>query len=685
MKEKNKSFTPNNIDTTIETFELAVKTDTKEHNTTVQKRYNLTKEEQKALAHLSKRDDIIITRADKGGATVIWGIEEYLNEVNNHLKNTEFYQELNHDPFEDFKNLITNSLKEMLSNDLIDKETLEILKPVDVKPARFYLIPKIHKKNNPGRPVISSVNCHTSKLSKYVDHFIQPLAQKVKSYIRDTTDLLNKIKDLGELPKNSILVTMDVRSLYTNIKHEDGISALKKSLDRRVNKEPPTEVITTLITHILTLNNFTFNGKNYLQMKGCAMGTVCAPSYATIYMGEFEETFIYPEIKDYCKFYARYMDDIFFIYTGGEEKLHDFLTNLNTKHISIKFDHEKSQQRLSFLDTLIYIDDDGKLQTTLYTKPTDTHNYLHYKSAHPKHLKDSLPYSQSLRLRRICSNETEFKKHNSDLKKKFLVRGYNEKTLDDEFTRASSKTRDDTLKLTEKSPSNRIPFVTTFNHSAPPVSKIIKSRWNILQIKPDLKNMFNDAPITAYKRPKNIKDFIGGNIIINDKVKLQKASKPPSKIGLCQPCNIRNSQCCKQVLATNEFQSSVTKQKFKIFHKTNCKSIIVIYLLECKHCSKQYIGKSEWPFNIRLNNYRHRIQTTDRSKLLNVERHFLQPDHNFTQDARFTIIEKIEKIVEGKATETLEKHEDMWMMKLKTLPPNGLNIRLNNPHNISLT
>ena len=53
----------------------------------------------------------------------------------------------------------------MLSNNMIDKETAEVLKPKDVKPARLYVLPKIHKKNIPGRPVISSINCHTTNLS----------------------------------------------------------------------------------------------------------------------------------------------------------------------------------------------------------------------------------------------------------------------------------------------------------------------------------------------------------------------------------------------------------------------------------------------------------------------------------------------------------------------------------------
>ena len=115
------------------------------------------------------------------------------------------------------------------------KKTVDILNPSNTKQAYFYLLPKIHKINNPGRPVISSTNCHTTKISKYVDHFIQPLATQIKSYIRDTTDFINKIKHLKNIPDTALLVTMDVKSLYTNIKHNEGILALKIALNNRVD------------------------------------------------------------------------------------------------------------------------------------------------------------------------------------------------------------------------------------------------------------------------------------------------------------------------------------------------------------------------------------------------------------------------------------------------------------------
>ena len=71
---------------------------------------------------------------------------------------------------------------------------------------RLYLLSKINKKNIPGRPVISSINCHNNKLSQFVDYYIQPLATKVKCYIRDTTDFINRLQNIDYIPHNASLV-----------------------------------------------------------------------------------------------------------------------------------------------------------------------------------------------------------------------------------------------------------------------------------------------------------------------------------------------------------------------------------------------------------------------------------------------------------------------------------------------
>ena len=97
----------------------------------------------------------------------------------------------------------------------------------------FYGLAKIHKIYEdfpPLRPIVSQINSPTYALSKFVDSFLKYQARKCKSFIRDTKDFLNKIKAIGELPKNAILVTMDVASLYTNIDHDKGTQACYEKL-----------------------------------------------------------------------------------------------------------------------------------------------------------------------------------------------------------------------------------------------------------------------------------------------------------------------------------------------------------------------------------------------------------------------------------------------------------------------
>ena len=85
--------------------------------------------------------------------------------------------------------------------------------------------------------MISSVDCHTSRISAFVDYHIQDSAQSLKSYVKDTTDFINKINHIGELPENSYLVTMDVKALYTNIPNDKGLQALKETLDKKTKQK----------------------------------------------------------------------------------------------------------------------------------------------------------------------------------------------------------------------------------------------------------------------------------------------------------------------------------------------------------------------------------------------------------------------------------------------------------------
>ena len=126
-----------------------------------------------------------------------------------------------------------------------------------------------------------------------------------------------------------------MKALYTSIPNSEGIAAVKGPYDKYQQKTVATKVLTTFLALILTLNNFIFNSKLYLQIKGCAMDTICAPAYANIFMAYFEGKFIYPLIDPKTLLYLRFIDDIFIIWTKPEKDLIEIINELNTNILQL--------------------------------------------------------------------------------------------------------------------------------------------------------------------------------------------------------------------------------------------------------------------------------------------------------------------------------------------------------------
>lgn len=305
--------------------------------------------------------DIVIKPADKGSATVVMSKEMYMTEAHRELSDHRYYRKLSEDPTEVHASRVEELLEEMLDDKAIDKNTKEYLTPGNPKAARFYHQPKIHKMITPvpGRPIVSSCGAPTEHISEYVDYHLQPLVAKTPSYLKDTTDFLKKLDSLGPLPP-------DVNSLYTNIPHDEGMT--EQALQTRPNPAPPTPYLVRMMEQILKLNNFVFD---YLQVQGTAMGTRRAPSYANLFMADLEEKLLAWTTRS-PHVWWRYIDDVFAIWEHGQQRLEEFLEEINNFHPTIKFTAECSTEKVTFLDTVVILED-GMIRTDLYTKPTDTH------------------------------------------------------------------------------------------------------------------------------------------------------------------------------------------------------------------------------------------------------------------------------------------------------------------------
>ena len=173
------------------------------------------------------------------------------------------------------------------------------------------------------------------------------LCKKRKSYIKDSGDFINKIKELQNIPDSAILVTSDIVALYPSFPHEAGLKALKDALDNRENKSISTEDLIKMARFVLQNNYSEFSGIVKQQISGTATGTKFAPTYACIFMDKLGTDFL--NTQEYLLLvWYQYIDDIFFIWTHGEEKLKFFLDDLNKYHPNINFTHESNKECINF-------------------------------------------------------------------------------------------------------------------------------------------------------------------------------------------------------------------------------------------------------------------------------------------------------------------------------------------------
>ena len=166
------SFNPRNKDVIIETYLSCLEERLLDIEIPSKRFNNLTKEEREALYSL-KDDPSIIIKSCLG----------YLKEAYRQLDDKEVYEQVPDDPSA-LANTFMKALEKIRLPGDLSRDTLDYFLVKDPKFARFYLLPKIHKRLHdvPGRPVISNCGYYTESISSFLDYHLQPLAQKVKSY-----------------------------------------------------------------------------------------------------------------------------------------------------------------------------------------------------------------------------------------------------------------------------------------------------------------------------------------------------------------------------------------------------------------------------------------------------------------------------------------------------------------------
>lgn len=609
---------------------------------------NISWQEVKALRELIRTKHMVIKPADKGSAVVIMSREQYMFEVERQLNDPVYYKKLEKPMYMDTVPMVIDILDTLKKKKFINaKQRQYLIGKFEPRERRFYILPKIHKEPHkwtvpfeipPGRPIVSDCGSETYLIAEYLDYYLNPLSITHPAYVKDTYHFIEIVKSLT-LTSDSAFFSMDVDNLYTNIPIEAGINCVRTVFERNPDPKRPDQELLRLLEISLTRNDFVFNEKYYLQVKGTAMGKRFAPAYANIFMANWEQEVLAKcETKPKC--YLRYLDDIWGVWSESREEFDNFVQILNTHDPSITLKKEFDEHSIDFLDTTVFKGPDflqtRKLDIKVHFKTTDTHALLHRRSFHPTHCFRGIVKAQLLRFARICTRRVEFFEAVKTLFKALRNRGYPRSFLRDCFkTFRESKALDD---------RNIIPLITSYSSTSKVLNGKFKTNFDTI---PDVQQFLPSSKvISAYRRNKNLRDY------------LVKARLPS--------LTVRKPQLLESQFVRLKFVKSADKKVFRVEQGFSTDSKNCIYVIFCSRCGVQYVGETKNTLSTRMMQHRYNVKNKKSTDTLLVQ-HFLIHGEEAMRMAG------LQRNVSWTDWER-KKKEKYWIFLLGTKEPSGLNM-----------
>ena len=396
------------------------------------------------------------------------------------------------------------------------------------------------------------------------------------------------------------------------------------------------------------------------------MGTKMGPSFACLFMGHLEEQVFQTYTGSTPLLYKRFIDDCFGVAACPLPVLMEFMDFLANFHPSIKFTREVSTSSLPFLDIQVSIlPDSCRLSTSVYYKPTDSHTYLNFASSHPQSSKKGIPYSQFLRLRRLCSSDEDFETRAEEMAGFFTSQGYPADCVSNGLQKARNVPRLEALGRQQDRttrPKNERPVLSiTYHPHNIPIKNILVKNFHILQSDPDLKDLFPEPPLVAYKRDTSLRDHLVHSRLLSHP---RNDTSPGT-----HPCGLTKCKICRHVSPASNIRGP--KGDFKISRNFTCQSTDVIYAVICTRCSgtalMMYVGETSRSLATRGEEH---LRAARLGYNTQVGEHFKRPEHRVEE--HFSIC----CIWQNSGVSSRRKFTEMhFAHKFGTFAPSGMNIR----------
>ena len=248
------------------------------------------------VSKLSKREDIVILKQDKGRAVVLMDGYKYTDKCFA-LLSTKQFTTLSNSPTKTLESKVQQTLQKIKSR-FTEKE-YEKLYSTWSCPGKFYGTTKVHKillkgyiDDLPVRPIVSNMNTASYNLTKYLSKLLAPLRES-EYIIKSTKDFIGKVK-AKEVPNGYQTVSLDVKSLFTNVPLDRTIDIIltrifdKYKLKTSITKSEMKELLILFTKNV----HFTFDNVIKVQNDGVAMGSLLQPVLSDIFMIELETSLL---------------------------------------------------------------------------------------------------------------------------------------------------------------------------------------------------------------------------------------------------------------------------------------------------------------------------------------------------------------------------------------------------------